>query len=81
MSDIFVHNVEQTSEHYKQIVDTKVNNLMSYLYKETVRLLTTYQPQLEKVAIYLNENEVITNEDIDTLLGPEIKDKIIITYS
>lgn len=63
----FAHRIY--SDHTSQLVDAEIRDLVNSAYQRTVDLLQSKRDELEKVAVLLLEKEVLSNQDMVSLLG------------
>lgn len=58
------------SEETAMLIDQEVRDLVAKAHQLTSELLVTHKAQLEKVAKFLLEKEVMSHEDMVALVGP-----------
>ncbi|KAI8621723.1 peptidase family M41-domain-containing protein [Chytriomyces sp. MP71] len=58
------------SEETGKMIDDEVRKLIAQAYDRTMKLLTEKKPEVEKVALRLLEQEVLSREDMIAILGP-----------
>lgn len=61
--------LERRSEYVEKMIDEEVSQIINQCYQEARQLLTEKQELLEKMASILLEKEVLTREEIKTVLG------------
>jgi cell division protease FtsH len=63
------------SEKTAQLIDEEVYKLIDDAYKKAISILKSQQKNLEKLALYLLEKEVIFREDLENIFGKRPFDK------
>jgi len=67
---------DKLSDHFKSKVDHKVQTIMHKCHEKVLELLKTHKSNLEKLADKLYEKEVLNEEEIEEILGHEIKNSV-----
>lgn len=74
--DLTESSVKPYSEHTAKLIDDEVRLLIDSAYTRTKDMIVKHKTDVEKVAEYLLENEVLKRDDLIELIGPRpFKDK------
>ena len=70
-----IHEQREFSEHTAQVIDEEVAKILHDASDRAMDVLTQSRDQLEKLAMALEQQEILDEADIEQLLGPSINKK------
>ena len=69
--------IDSNSEKTKELIDSKVKNLLKDLYQQTVDLLTENKDKLDEIAALLLEKETVTGSEIRAIVKGHTHEEVL----